>query len=131
MREPMRRTLGYLPPTVIVVTGIHLAREASAGEAFDGVVSGLWFAVLFLAGAWLATRGRADDDTRTLTASMREGLLLGIGTWLALWAFWNVPQTQALRASAGLTFLLNSSVNLAAGIVRLPWPRPSRPVASF
>ncbi len=124
MRRVLQRTAGYLLPTLVIVTGLHLVREATAGEALDGVASALWFVVLFFAGAWLAARSGADEQPATAPA--REGLLIGVLSWLALWAFWNVPQTEALRASGGTAFLLNSVASLAAGVVHLPRTRPDR-----
>jgi hypothetical protein len=124
MRRVLQRTAGYLLPTLVVVTGLHLVREATAGEALDGVVSGMWFVVLFFAGASLTARSGADEHPAAAPA--REGLLIGVLNWLALWAFWNVPQTEALRASAGTVFLINSVTSLAAGVVRLPRTRPDR-----
>lgn len=129
MRTTLHRAFGYLFPTLFVVTGLHLAREASPGEALDGVVSSLWFVALFLAGATLARRWSASPepvDQVSRGASIREGVLVGGIAWLVVWAFWAVPQTQPLRGSNALTFAINGAASLVAGGVRLPPSRATR-----
>ena len=56
MRTALHRTSGYLLPTTLVVAGLHLARQWTAGEALAGVVSALFFTACFLAGAVLEAR---------------------------------------------------------------------------
>jgi hypothetical protein len=51
MRIALFRALGFAFPTVSLVTTSHLLRDASVGEAIDGLVTGLWFVALFLAGS--------------------------------------------------------------------------------
>ncbi len=121
MSPLLRRTTGYLLPTLVVVAGIHLAREASFGEALDGVLSALWFVALFALGSLASARGLHAERGRM--EPVREGLLLALATWLALWAFWSVPQSQPMLAKAGGPFVWNSVASLAAGLVRLPRAR--------
>ena len=56
MHRHALRWLGFAVPTVSVVTAAHLSAESSAGEALDGVVSGLFFTLPFVATAWLRSR---------------------------------------------------------------------------
>lgn len=126
MRSALYRTFGHLLPTTVVVTGLHLVREMSPGEAIDGVLSALFFTACFLGGAVLEARSRAAGPGAVPGKHVREGLLIGAGTWLALWAFWNLPQTNALRAFPAGVLLVNALANVLAGLVRLPVPDPRR-----
>jgi hypothetical protein len=126
MRSVLPRTFGYLLPTTLVVTGLHLAREMSGGEALDGALSAFFFTACFLGGAMLEARSRAVEPAPPAGKAVREGLLIGIVTWLAIWAFWNLPQTNALRAAPAVVLTLNALANGLAGLVRLPVPDPRR-----
>jgi hypothetical protein len=98
------------------VTAIHLARNPSAGEAIDGLVSGLWFAALFLAGGWLGARWFATHDRVRPGTAAREGLI-GLTaralTWSLLWLAWGLPQAGSLRAGG---FAINSATMIAAAL---------------
>jgi hypothetical protein len=126
MQSALYRTFGYLLPTTLVVAGLHLVREMSPGEAIDGAVSALFFTACFLGGAALEARSRAGGPGTAPWKHVREGLLIGVGAWLAIWAFWNLPQTNALRAFPAGVFGVNLLANLLAGLVRLPAPDPRR-----
>lgn len=127
MRSALQRTFGYLLPTTLVVAGLHLVREPSLGEAFDGTASALFFTACFLGGAWLETRGRGRErSSGPAWPSVREGLLLGAIAWLAIWAFWNLPQTNALRVAPAAVLTVNAIANGVAGLVRLPASDPRR-----
>lgn len=126
MRSALYRTFGYLLPTTLVVAGLHLVREMSPGEAIDGALSALFFTACFLGGAVLEARSRAAGPGAAPGKHVREGLLIGVGTWLAIWAFWSLPQTQSLGTFPAGVFTVNALANLLGGLVRLPVPDPRR-----
>jgi hypothetical protein len=87
MRYALHRTFGHLLPTMVVVAGLHLVREWSAGEAVAGVISALFFSACFLAGAVLADRSSGRGPEPAVWPAVREGVLIGTATWLVIWAF--------------------------------------------
>ena len=123
MQRHLLRWLGFAVPTLAVVTAAHLRAEPSAGEALDGVVSGLFFTLPFAATAWLRSR----LEPRRLRARLRPplwefvlGLFAGAVTWALVWLAWTFPETRGLRPHA---FAINSVVMAAAGLL---WPAPGR-----
>ena len=117
MNRNVLRWLGFTLPTVAVVTVAHVSREASWGEALDGVVSGLWFSLPFAATHWLRSRFEAGRRAARPGAPLPDfllGLLAGALTWAFLWLGWTFPETQGLRPHA---FAINSLVTAAAGLV--------------
>ena len=119
MKTASIRALGFFLPTAFVVTALHVARDGSAGEWFDGLASSAWFALVFLAGALaVAWIGRRADATATVSAAraVASGLALGCVTWVLVWAFWALPVTQPLREHA---LLVNSLAMLAAALAGL------------
>ena len=126
MRTALHRTSGYLLPTTLMVAGLHLARQWTAGEALAGVVSALFFTACFLAGAVLEARSHRGGPRESGWPAIREGLLLGTATWLVVWAFWNVPMTAGLSANAALGLGLNALANGLAGLARIQEPDPRR-----
>ena len=117
MNRNVLRWLGFTLPTLAVVTVAHLNRDASWGEALDGVVSGLWFSLPFAATSWLRSRFEAGRTVARPSAPTRElllGLLAGVLTWAFLWLGWTFPETRSLRPHA---FAVNSIVTALAGLV--------------
>jgi hypothetical protein len=119
------RTLGFFVPTAAVVMTLHLVREASTGEAIDGIVSSLWFTLPFAAGAGIdeALRARGHRAPLSPAANLLSGFAAGLLAWGALWALWALPIIQPLRALPALSFALNCAVALLAGFVHLPAPK--------
>jgi len=123
MHRHMLRWLGFAVPTVSVVTAAHLAAEPTSGEALDGVVSGLFFTLPFVATAWLRSRLEPRRPRARLRPPVWEvvlGLLAGAVTWALLWLGWTFPEMRGLRPHA---FAINSVAMAAAGLL---WPGPGR-----
>ncbi len=115
MRIVLDRTLGFALPTVAIVTALHLQKLATWGEALDGVVSGLTFAVLFGLGTAVAefpARARPPFDVRE--RPLLSGLIAGLILWSLQFAFWSVPATAPLRTIA---FPIQCATMAAAGAV--------------
>ncbi len=115
MKPTVLRTLGFAVPTFAVVIALHLARQATPAEAFDGVVSAAWFVVFFGIGAWVAQRGGLVREGASAAAHMWGGALAGIGAWSFLWALWAVPFAASLRLESGAVFAINTLTMVAAG----------------
>lgn len=119
------RTFGFAIPTVTLVTALHLAREASPGEALDGVVSGLYFTTVFLVGAILSLFGgfllhrepAEPRDARARRVETFAGAATAVGTWLVLYAWWMLPGTRELRADGARVFAIHSVAMAGAAIV--------------
>ena len=123
MSPARARTLGFLIPTALVVTGQHLAREFTAGEALDGIVASLFFTTLFFLGAIAARAvGRRTRAYRTHSGAreFRAGLLAGMLAWGLLWAFWAMPPTRELRELPSLVFPFNCIWVMLAGALARP-----------
>lgn len=117
MNRNVLRWLGFTLPTVAVVTVAHLNRDASWGEALDGVVSGLWFSLPFAATHALRSRFETGRTIARLGSPLQDfllGLLAGALTWAFLWLGWTFPETRSLRPHA---FAINSLVTAVAGLV--------------
>jgi hypothetical protein len=117
MRPVLIRALGYFVPTVILITASHVEKDPRPGEWLDGVVSGSWFALCFLAaalvlGALARALGRPAGGPAARELGL--GLLTAVLAWFALWAFWQVPATAPLRA---LAFVVNSAAMALAAVV--------------
>lgn len=115
MLTVIHRALGFSLPTVAVVTSLHLEKQATSGEALDGVMSGLFFSALFLLGSrvcaffGLGARSEPRPVRETLA-----GAAAGVVTWALLWGAWSVPQSAALRPAA---FAIHCACMLAASVV--------------
>lgn len=117
MHRNVVRWLGFSIPTVSLVTALHLDPVAGPGEALDGVVSGLWFTLLFAATSWLRSRfeaGRTRAQPRSMAWEFAIGLFAGVTAWALLWLGWTFPEMRALRSQA---FFVNSLVMAAAGLI--------------
>lgn len=117
MNRNLVRWLGFSIPTVTLVTALHLDPVATPGEAFDGVVSGLWFTLPFAATSWLRSRfeaGRVRAPVRAVAWEFVLGLLAGAVAWALLWLGWSFPELRGLRSQA---FLVNSLMMAAAGFM--------------
>lgn len=135
MSHLLWRALGFAVPSVGFVTALHLAREWSAGEAVDGIVSGLYFAVMFLLGGILAlfvrlaARAPRDEEGagRGGASECLAGLLAALVAWVLVWLWWELPLTHALRAWPNGVFALNSAamVIAALGLAALRDRRPA------
>lgn len=117
------RTLGFLIPTTLVVTGQHLAAEFTAGEALDGFVASLFFTTLFFLGsiaAQVLSRHARGERMPSVARELRAGLLTGVLAWALLWAFWAVPPTRELRELPSLVFPFNCIWVMLAGALARP-----------
>jgi hypothetical protein len=116
MKAALLRTLGFALPTLVLATTLHLDRDRSVGEAIDGLISGLWFALLFLVGGSIGvTVGQGRLRRRRHAAiEVIVGVAAALVTWTLLFLLWKIPQAEPLR-SAG--FPINSAIVLAAGTV--------------
>ena len=117
MNQLSMRVLGFAIPTVAFVTALHLDKQMSGGEAFDGVVSGLAFTVPFAVVAWLRSRlegDRASARARGLGQEFLFGLFAALVAWAALWVGWSLPAMQPQRPNA---FWWNCAVMALAGIM--------------
>lgn len=126
------RTLGFLIPTTLIVTGQHLAKEFSAGEALDGVVASLFFTTLFFLGSIVArspSRRGHGFRPRSNAREFRAGLLTGVLAWALLWTFWAVPPTRELRELSNLVFPFNCVWMMLAGALARPRP-PGRSIVA-
>jgi len=115
MKPVLLRTLGFAVPTFAVVVTLHLLKQASAAEAFDGAVSALWFVAFFLIGAWVAQRSGLTRGSGGAASQLSSGAIAGAGVWGALWAFWALPFTASIRLEPGVVLTVNTlSMMLAA-----------------
>lgn len=125
MRTLSWRTFGFAIPTLVLVTTLHLAGERSAGEALDGVVSGLYFTTVFLVGAIVALFGgfaldrEAPEprDAKQRAVEALAGAAAAALTWLALYGVWTLPVAREWRANGVLVFTLNSAAMALAALV--------------
>ena len=123
-RMLVARALGFSLPTVGFVTALHLVRDATAGEALDGVVSGLWFSIAFLLGELQCAR--ASGGTARSAPAAHEvlaGLSAAVLAWSLLWLFWELPQTESLRHRSNWAFAINSAAMVVAALA-LAYARP-------
>lgn len=132
MHPTFARTLGFFVPTALVVVGSHVAKQPTLAEALDGLVSSLWFTLLFAVGAFVAHRVSAlrtpGKATRVLR-ELRSGALAGVACWLLLWGFWALPVTRTLREVASFVFPFNCAWTLLFGLLTQPWARGRAPIA--
>ncbi len=120
MHPTMARTLGFLIPTTLVVVGQHLAREATAAEAFDGLFSALFFTAIFGVAALAAhaIRSRRGECVReSISREVQAGALFSVAAWALLWAFWAVPPARQLREMVVIVFPFNCMWILAVGLL--------------
>lgn len=113
------RTLGFAIPTVTLVTTLHLNRESTAGEAIDGVLSGIAFTLPYMVVSWLRSRvegDRAAARTRSHRTELLFGVTAAVVAWAALWVGWTLPAMQSQRPNA---FWWNCAV-MALAAVLLP-----------
>lgn len=111
------RTLGFAIPTVALVTTLHLNRDSSAGEAVDGVLSGLAFTLPYMAISWLRLRvegDRASNRTRSHRMELLFGISAAVVAWAALWVGWTLPAMQSQRPNA---FWWNCAVMALAALL--------------
>ncbi len=129
MNRLAARVLGFALPTVSLVTALHLDKQASGGEALDGVVSGVCFTLPFALVTWVRSRlkgGRASAPSRGAGREFALGMLAGVVTWAAVWLGWSMPAVQGLRPHA---FGLNSAAMAVAGLLLPPAGRSERGLA--
>ena len=122
MKPTSLRTLGFAVPTFALVVALHLAEQATPGEALDGAVSAAWFVAFFVIGTWVAQRtGFAREGGRAL-AHLLDGALASMGAWAFLWALWAVPFTASLRLESGAVFTINTLTMVVAAFAaaRIP-----------
>lgn len=118
MKAALYRALGFSVPTLALVTVLHVVKDASVGEAVDGLVSGLWFAALFLFGVLLRIPTGLTAGAINQIAAVHEvlvGLAAAVLTWCLLWLIWEVPRV-------GWGFFMNSAVVF---VIALSLPAPS------
>ena len=126
MNRLAARVTGYTLPTVGLVTALHLGKLATAGEALDGIVSGVAFSLPFAAVAWLRSRiegGRASALARGAPMEFVFGIVAAAVAWSALWVGWSLPSMQGLRPHA---FAINCVVMALAGLMLPAAARPKR-----
>lgn len=132
MHPTVARTLGFFAPTALVIVGQHVAILPTWGEALDGLVSSLWFTLLFAVGAFVAHRVsalRAPGQATRVLRELRSGALAGVACWLLLWGFWALPVTRTLRDVASFVFPFNCAWTLLFGLLTQPWARGRAPIA--
>jgi len=109
--------VGFASPTLCIVLAIHVAREPSWGEALDGLASGLWFSLLFAAGALLGVRGAREAYTRAAwTPGLLAGMLAALLVWSAFWGFWTLVPHPEQPVSRGSVFVVHSILMAVAGL---------------
>lgn len=125
MRTLGWRTFGFAVPTLALVTALHLVNDRSLGEALDGIVSGLYFTCVFVVGAIVSLFAgfaleRETPEPHDLPSAAREalaGATAAAFTWLALYATWAVPLTQAWRTNGALVFVFNSAAMAVSALL--------------
>ena len=117
LRPCLWRTAGFALPTVVLVISLHLAERPTTGEAVDGLISGLWFAALFL----LATLVRPRLGLAPAPASGARpvwefllGALAAVVVWSLLWLFWSVAPLAA--GAEGVARILNATAVFVSGL---------------
>ena len=113
------RALGFALPTVVLVVILHLAEQPTAGEAADGLISGLWFAAVFLLASALRQRLGMAAPTPGGTPPIWEFLLgsvTAVVAWSALWVFWSFAPSL-IPGAQGAARLVNAAVVMAAALV--------------
>ncbi len=126
MHRLLMRIVGFAIPTVGLVTALHLDKQMSGGEAFDGVVSGFAFTLPFAVVAWLRSRLEGDRASARARGAGQElvfGLFAALVAWGALWVGWSLPAVQPQRPNA---FWWNCVVMAVAGLM-LPAAGRGRP----
>ena len=111
------RTLGFAIPTVTLVTTLHLNRESTAAEAFDGVLSGMAFTLPYMVVSWLRSRvegERVSNRVRSHRAELLYGIAAAVVAWAALWVGWTLPAMQSQRPNA---FWWNCAVMALAALL--------------
>jgi hypothetical protein len=107
---------GFVLATIGVVMAAHLSLEPTPGEALDGLVSGLWFAGLNVAGG-AAARLLIPAAPLASGSGSPGRLLAGLATGLATWAIvgvaWGMAPSPGARAHA---FAINSAALCIAGV---------------
>ena len=100
MKTAVMRAIGFGVPTVVVVTILHLAKQASVGEAIDGVTSGLVFAAFYFGGELLTMPFGGLRSERSASREVLIGATAGVAAWILVGAFWALPRTDNVRAGA-------------------------------
>jgi len=129
-RQTAEQALGFLIPTVIVVTGLHLSKELSVGEAVDGPMSSFYFAAVFLCGALPAQcRARRPGGRKSPGRNLVVGMSAGAGAWVLLFAAWSTAPADWASTLGRRVFVLNSAVVLIIGasVAMLTRSHASRP----
>ena len=127
MNRLAARVLGYALPTIGFVIALHFEKSATAGEAIDGLVSGIAFSLPYAAVAWLRSRmegGRASAQARGPFVELVFGIIAAAVAWAALWVGWSLPEMQAYRPQA---FAINCVVMALAGLMLPAAARRERP----
>ncbi len=122
MNRALLRSLGFALPTLSLVTAMHLAREPGAGEALDGVVSGMFFTLVFLVACLVRERFAGAPRSAAAGRSALHGGFTAVVVWVLLWLGWSLPLAAPLRDSA----LLVNSLAIAAAA----WCAPQGPPAA-
>jgi hypothetical protein len=125
MKTAVFRALGFAIPTVVVVTALHLGKQASVGEAIDGVVSGLAFVGFYFVGELLTLPFGGLRSERSPGRDALIGVVAGVATWILVGVFWAMPRTDDVRAGAfGINALAMVIAAFAtAAALRKPRPR--------
>ena len=100
MRVAVFRALGFAIPAVVVVTALHLAKQASVGEVIDGVVSGLAFAAFYFGGELLTLPFGGLRSERSAGRDALIGVMAGVATWILVAIFWAMPHSANVRGGA-------------------------------
>jgi len=111
------RGAGFALPTVTLVSALHLAEQPTAAEAADGLVSGLWFAALFLLATMVRPRLGLAPAPATGTPPVWEfllGSLAAVVTWSLLWLFWTYAPVSA--GAESVARILNATVIFVSGL---------------
>jgi hypothetical protein len=118
LRVAAFRALGFFVPTAALVTTRNLVVEPSVGAAIDGVVSGAWFALIFLGGAILGGRLLGGGAVARVPAGrdLARGLGAGVAAWGLVWLGWMLPFDALQAALRPRALLVNSVAMMLAAI---------------
>jgi len=112
------RCIGFAAPTLGFVVAAHLNRAPGWGEALDGVVSGVFFAIPFAALTLVRARFTwGDGPGRSPLRELSLGALAAVISWCGLWLAWALPWMQPFRAQA---LAINAAAMGLAGLALAP-----------
>ena len=125
MKKIISKTAGFFIPTSGIVSYSHLVKTVSLGEAIDGLLSAVFFSLIFALGTYVLYRAKGIDVQFTHGIMFVMGIVRGILFWFVLWFFWTIPLVSESAFFTSNAFLINSIATFLSGLAIIPTKKDS------